>query len=470
MLISGRGRFMDFWKRAETGPICFRDDFDTKVYWPKVKAITKKYGIEYDPNHMIPCDDEMLDRLWQAAIELVVEVGVLCTDTERIIEFSEKEIHEVIDNIPDHFVMGRGNDAIVCKHRGFEDYDDLKQPVFLHGRILGPISEDIYEKVCWSYIQEPLADHIAFQGNLTSVFGMPVTPNSPWEIMAEMKCTSIVKDVCRRACRPGMADGGIRCISLPALLAVNNPGWGMQAGDNRSCLLTPQHKVEFSHLNRALLWHANGFISQGGMCSYPGGLSGSPAHSAVTGTAEFILNKLLFDLTLDGSWSVDAMYFSNTSKYSMWCSNYQNAAVVKNTHTAPLIGGGWQMTAGIGSEEFFWESAASAISAIVLGCGISGGSGCQSGGLDHASGLGLRFSGEVGKAVAKARLTREQANELVVEIMKKYQPYIDNHTAHTLGGDFRECYDLETVQPKKEYLAIYEKVKSELRQMGLPMG
>lgn len=87
----------------------------------------------------------------------------------------------------------------------------------------------------------------------------------------------------------------------------------------------------------------------------------------------------------------------------------------------------------------------------------------------HASRLGLRFSGEVAKAVAKARLTREQANGLVVEIMKKYQPYIDDHTAHLRGGDFRWCYDLETVQPKKEYLAIYEKVKVELGQMGLPM-
>ncbi len=469
MLVSGRGRMLEFWARAATGPICFTQDFDTKVYWPKLKAITEKYGIKYDPSQMIPCDDDFLDRLWKAAIELVVEVGVLCADTNRIIEFSEEEILEVIDNIPDSYTMGNGKDAITCSHRGFEDYDHLKQPVFLTGRILGPISDDLYEKVCWSYIQEPLVDYIAFQGNLTQIHGVPVTPNSPWEMLAEMKCVSIVKDVCRRACRPGMADGGIRAISLPALTIAGDPGWGLRRGDNRSCLISPHHKIEYNHLMRALTWHTNGLNIQGGMCCYIGGLSGSPAHSAVTGTAEFIINKLLFDLTIDGSWAVDAMYFSNTSKFSLWCSNYQNAAVVRNTHTAPLIGGGWQMTAGIGSEEFFWESAASAISAIVLGCGISGGSGCQSGGLDHASGLGLRFSGEVGKAVARARLTREHANALVLEIMKKYQPYIDNQTAHTLGGDFRECYDLDTVRPKKEYLAVYKKVKAELSQMGLPM-
>lgn len=469
MLVSSRGKMVEFWARANDGPICFGQDFDTKVYWPKLKAITEKYGIKYDPTHMIPCDDDLLDRLWQAAIEMVVEVGVLCTDTQRIIEFSEKEILEVMENIPDRYTMGAGKDAITVIHRGIEDYDDLKQPVFLHGRILGPISDDLYEKIVMGYAAEPLVDYVAFQGNLTKIQGVPVTPNSPWEMLAEMKCIATVKDVCRRVCRPGLADGGIRTISLPAQVVAANPGWGIGPGDNRCCLITPHHKIDYNHLMRALQWHTYGINIQGGMCCYIGGLSGSPAHSAVTGTAEFIINKLLFDLTIDGSWAVDAMYFSNTSKYSLWCSNYQNAAVVRNTHTAPLIGGGWQMTAGIGSEEFFWESAASAISAIVLGCGVSGGSGCQSGGLDHASPLGLRFSGEVGKAVARARLTREHANDLVLEIMKKYQPYIDDRTAHLLGGDFRECYDLETVQPKKEYLAIYEKVKAELTRMGLPM-
>ena len=33
------------------------------------------------------------------------------------------------------------------------------------------------------------------------------------------------------------------------------------------------------------------------------------------------------------------------------------------------------MTHGIGHENFFWESAASAISAVVLGNGVSGGTG-----------------------------------------------------------------------------------------------
>ena len=127
------------------------------------------------------------------------------------------------------------------------------------------------------------------------------------------------------------------------------------------------------------------------------------------------------------------------------------------------------MTHGIGHENYFWESAASAMSAIVLGNGISGGTGAQSGLMDHQCGLGLQFSAEVAEAVARARMTREQVNDLVKQCMKKYQPNIDTRTAHTFGCDFKGCYDLKTVRPQKWYMELYEKVKKELAQMGLPM-
>ena len=37
MRIGARGKFIDFWSRAVTGPICFESDFDKRVYWPKLK-------------------------------------------------------------------------------------------------------------------------------------------------------------------------------------------------------------------------------------------------------------------------------------------------------------------------------------------------------------------------------------------------------------------------------------------------
>ena len=189
----------------------------------------------------------------------------------------------------------------------------------------------------------------------------------------------------------------------------------------------------------------------------------------VNGVADLLAYVMLYEPTILGTWPTDALYFSNSSKYALYVANYGGAAFQKHTHFPSLVGAAWQMTAGIGSEEYFWETAAGAIGSATLGFLVAGGTGHQSAGLDHACGLGARFAAEVGRAVGKARLTRVQANDLVNKILPKYQPLIDNRTLHTKGGDFRTVYDLEKVQPKPEYLAIYNKVKAELREMGLPI-
>ena len=266
-----------------------------------------------------------------------------------------KKILDAAANTADRYTVGVGKDSFTAVHRGFEDYDHVKNPVSVLGRILGPVSQDIYHQIAMSYAQVPQIDMCHFQGNLTEIYGMPITPDSPWEMFSELWSVAQVKDVCRQVCRPGLADGGIRAIAMSAMQAAFDPGWGANKGDFRCCLTLPHQKVEYKHLSRALQWHTYGINFYSVMTSYPGGLSGGPATLAVTGTAEWIIQKLLFDVPLNGSWSVDAMYFSNTSKYSLWCSNHQNAAVTKNTVCEPLTGGGWQMTHGIGHENFFWN-------------------------------------------------------------------------------------------------------------------
>ena len=468
MKIGARCKFLDYWSRANTGPICFEDDFDKKVYWPKLKEITKRWEIKYDAENQVPQDMEMLDRLWQAAIDLVVECGVLCPDTRRIMYFTRKEIQQMCDNKSGQWTVGSGQQKVTAKWRAIGDYGD-GDPVSVLGRLLGPVSMEVYHAIALSYAQVAEMDMCHFQGNLCEIWGQPIVPGSPTEMFAEMWSIAQIKDACRQVCRPGLADGGIRCIDLSAIQSIMDPGWGMGKGDFRCCLTLPFQKVEMKHMTRALAYHTYGVPFYSVMTSYPGGLSGGPAHSAVTGTAEWIVENMLFDVMLNGSWSADAMYFSNTSKYALWASNRQNAAVTKNVKTEPLTGGGYQMTHGIGHENYFWESAASAISAVALGNGISGGTGAQSGKIDHQCGFGLQFSADVGKAVCKAGLSLAQANEIVCQCQAKYQPTIDSKQAHDMGGDFRDCYDLRTVTPQKWYVELGNKVRKELNTMGLPV-
>ena len=464
-----KGKFIEYWGRGETGPITFQKEFDTKVYWPRLKELTKKYGIEYAEGKVVPTDDDELDAIWQAGKELLLDVGILNVSTERRILFSEEEIDAALENLPRTVTLGEGQDAITIGHRDFEDYDHGPTPVGTMGRILGPISDDLYEKIALSYAQEPLIDYVHFQGVKTEINGIPIKPGSPFEMMAEQQHVAVVNDIKRRVGRPGLPDGGSTPVNLQAEMAAANPLWGVKKGDVRHVYIMPQLKTDYDQMSRAYFWHSYGANIWGILQAYIGGAAGGPATAAVNGVADLLAYVMIYEPTLLGTWPTDALYFSNSSKYALYVANYGGAAFSKHTHFPALVGAAWQMTAGINSEEYFWETAAGAIGSATLGFLVAGGTGHQSAGLDQAGGLGARFAAEVGKAVGQARLTRVQANELVNKILPKYQPLIDNRTLHTIGSDFRTAYDLKTVQPKPEYLAIYNKVKAELREMGLPV-
>jgi methylamine--corrinoid protein Co-methyltransferase len=464
-----KGRLLEVWARGETGPVCFSSEFDTKRFWPILKHITDKYRIEYDPNRIVPTDDSELDNLWNAGLEFLLECGILNVSTERLILFEESEVKSILENVHREITFGDGDDTITLKRRGFEDYDSGQNPVGVMGRILGPISEDLYEKVAWSYAQEPLIDFVHFQGVIPEINGVAVKPFSPFELASEQKRVAIVKDVCRRAGRPGLSDGASTPVTAQAEFSAAQLGWGASKGDVRHVYVMPHMRTDYDQMSRKYYYDQSGIKTWGILQSFIGGLPGGPRQSVVNGMADLIAYLVLYEPSMLGLWASDALYFSNTSRYALFVDNFAGAAFNRHVNFPALIGGGWQMTAGIASEEYFWETACGAIGSTALGFCVSGGTGHQSGGLDQAGGLGARFAAEVGRAVGKARLTRKQANDLMLKIFPKYEEHIKTRTLHKIGGDFRAAYDLRTVKPKPEYLAIYEKVKAELRDLGLPI-
>lgn len=142
---------------------------------------------------------------------------MLCTDTRRIIEFSRREILDAVANITNCYTVGVGKDSFIAVHRGFENYDHAENPVSVLGRILGPVPQDICHQIAMSYAQVPQVDMCHFQGNLTEVYDMPITPDSPWKMFSELWSVAQVKNVCRQVCRLGLADDGIHAIAMSAM-------------------------------------------------------------------------------------------------------------------------------------------------------------------------------------------------------------------------------------------------------------
>jgi hypothetical protein len=80
----------------------------------------------------------------------------------------------------------------------------------------------------------------------------------------------------------------------------------------------------------------------------------------------------------------------------------------------------------------------------------------------HFSGLEARFTGELLRAASK--LNRQQAEEIV---QKAYQKYEGDLTTQPYGQHFKDVYDLTTIQPTDEWLAVYREVKNEAAGWGL---
>ena len=84
---------------------------------------------------------------------------------------------------------------------------------------------------------------------------------------------------------------------------------------------------------------------------------------------------------------------------------------------------------------------------------------------NRATPLEARLACEVGYGSVEERLKREDANELVKRTLAKYEDKLGNAP---LGKTFQECHDLKKIVPTKEYTDLYESVKKELGDTGVP--
>ncbi len=96
------------------------DEFENEFFPNKNSGNCSKYKIEYDPDEPIMADPSMADAIFQAGLELLLEVGLYCKDTRRLVKFTEEEIKEVIATRKSEVTFGKDRDAITLKPRAPE--------------------------------------------------------------------------------------------------------------------------------------------------------------------------------------------------------------------------------------------------------------------------------------------------------------------------------------------------------------
>jgi hypothetical protein len=129
----------------------------------------------------------------------------------------------------------------------------------------------------------------------------------------------------------------------------------------------------------------------------------------------------------------------------------------------PVIWLGY-MSAGPNTRMYFHEAAAHLLCAVTSGApSVQTPHPAKAVKVDGITPLEARFGVEMG--IAAAKLDREQANELVLRLLEKYESQIE---APPSGSTYQECYDVTTGKPSDTYLELYHEAKEELATMGVP--
>ncbi len=445
-------------ERSENGPFCKEADYDLGLA-RRVADLVSKYDIRFDRQVLVPDDDGLADRVYQAGMDLIEEIGVYNQSTERRLLFTRREIEEAVAAAPNAVTLGNGKDAILERHRGIED----QTPCRMHSGPTGtPTSERYHPLILQSCAQEPLVDCLG-HGSVATYQSRPIIPGTPLEILAARRDAVQAREAVRQAGRPGMHLEDIAVsLTCAGKMATFDPATGLRPSDGLLVSQIPELKTNYDQLSRVAFMQMADMHIVDLMTPLIGGLGGGAAGTAVVTVASHIMGVLCYAVSYHFMGHMSLNWSHNTGPMGLWIQAVAGQALARNT---PLVTANDLYTrSGLGTPELLWEVAAGALIGAVCGLhqhGIGATGGVQT---DHTSGLEARFQAEV--AHAALGKTRQEVNELVLACLAKYE---ESLAAPNPGLPFSALYNTDTIEPMPAWLDIYHKVREALEKMGLNM-
>lgn len=190
----------DTYNRFVAGDRISEKDWDYYIVPNSAALMKKRYSLNFG-NSIIPEDQDMVDRLFVAGIDMLLTTGVYNKDTGTRMKLTEDEIYEGLKMAPKKLNLGEGKDSVECAARRG---NAIHKPIIEGGPTGAPVSEEIYTSVIESYAQEPVVDTIV-TGVLETVKGHHSVKNTPWEVRATVAELTYAHNALITAGRPGMA-------------------------------------------------------------------------------------------------------------------------------------------------------------------------------------------------------------------------------------------------------------------------
>ncbi|MFQ6016042.1 MAG: monomethylamine:corrinoid methyltransferase [Anaerolineae bacterium] len=451
--------FWDVVGRSESGPFVREGEFDRRV-GRVARQMVEKYGIRYDPEQVIPADDDLADRVYQAGLDLFLELGIYCRDTSRLMKFTGDEVEWALKHAPTTVTYGQGQDVAVMTYRAIED---PRPPFCLMTPVGTPVAEERFVPMVQSYVQEPLAQ--TFSSALSqTVQGRPIRSGTPQEVEAAIWNVIKLREAARAA---GRLQIGIHNLisnaeRTDAILAAVQADLGVQPNDGLAIAAIAELKVDYERIKKVVFLRHSGHNKYGLYGPLMGGYSGGPEATAIVHVAHHFLGLLALEAQWHCGFPLHIHHACNTTRELLWLLSITAQALSRNTHL--LVTVNTFAAAGPCTEMVAYEIVANALVATVSGADLDLVAVARNRHPERASGMEARIGAEAGHLAARQGVTREEANEMVKQVLAQYEAQMDEAP---IGKRFDECYDLETLQPTQEYLDLYERVKEKLSRFGL---
>jgi len=454
--------FLEVCERSYTGPRLGKDDWDIERIVMGVQAKVEEYRLAWDRQEVIPRDGELLASLFKAARALIVDTGVYNMSTGRVIRFTGEEVDAGNAGMRKSLVMGEGKDAYTLVARGIED---PRAPAIWAGNPGCPTPESLFLPIIQSVVKEPVIDLLTC-GSLVDVDGFEVRRGEPTEVMAVARETQYLRRALEEVGRPGMGIlGAESSTSEVGDFSAMRPDL-LRRCDSHLVAMFNELIVDQGNLVRATAGLQYGIRNASLACTMLGGLGGDAPGSTILMMASMMAANLVY---LADYHLCHPIHINNIASSDRGCLWLQSALCQAFAAFAPaiVVCDIWPKSGAL-TKELLYEVAANSIVVTVSGGHLEG-VGAVDGRLPNGTGLEVRLMGEVGKAVARQRMGRAEANGIVLELLAKYERIFDMPGGNP-GQRFDVAYDMSTIEPVPEWEAMYREVKAELSAMGLRFG
>lgn len=434
-------------------------DFERNLLGPAIKKLVDKYEIHYSSHEIINCDDDLANRVFQAGLELASEVGVFNQSTSRRITWTRTEIERDLSNAHSVASLGSGDQQLLISAR---KPDDRKRMSILGGVVGIPFPEEMYIPLVLSFLKQGIFDSIDGP-SLETAYGHPIKAGTGWEVLGAWREAELVQEALKIAGQPGRAVSAVE-LAPTAMGGLAGVTWGgYRTFDRHHVPMTSELKTNHDLL--AIITHINNLNGVIGAYYNPiyGGHAGGSEGVAILAVAGLILSHQLTMGHIFCTRPTHPFYGCDTTPEILWATSLALQALSRNSNlmVAALAG----PAGGPGTKTIIYENAAFALMALSSGASELLASHSAGGAVPrHGSGLDARICVEV--AGTMPGLTRDEANELVSRIAPLY---VDDLEKKPIGKPFEEVYDLESVEPTPEWQAMYNEVREELIQIGLPL-